>query len=246
MAGRLANKVALVIGAGGGMGTSVPFLFAREGANVVVGARRMQPLEELAGRIRAHLPAGSGALACATGDGLTGEGCAALVGAAVDRFGKLDILYSNMGEAVRGARDLEHVDDQAWRYLVDVNLSSHFFVLRAALPELRRTRGSAILVSAARTVRRGGSPGYAAAKAGLLAFVAHQARQLQTEGVRVNCICPGQIGGSQGEEDFDEPAAELARDAHPADVGYAAVYLASGEAAWVTGQWLEIDGGASL
>ena len=58
--------------------------------------------------------------------------------------------------------------------------------------------------------------------------------------------CPGSIGGSQGEADFDEPSAELARDSHPGDVGYAAVYLASDEASWLTGQWLEIDGGASL
>jgi NAD(P)-dependent dehydrogenase (short-subunit alcohol dehydrogenase family) len=228
------------------MGTSVPFLFAREGANVVVGARRIEPLEELATRIRAHLPEGGGELACAVGDGLTAEGCKALVQAAVDRFGKLDVLYSNMGEAVRGARDIEHVDDVTWRYLVDVNLSSHFFVMRAALPELKRTRGCAILVSAAASVRRGGSPGYAAAKAGLIAFVAHQARQLQSDGVRVNCICPGSIGGSQGEVDFAEPPPMLARSPHPGDVGYAAVYLASDEAAWITGQWLEVDGGESV
>jgi NAD(P)-dependent dehydrogenase (short-subunit alcohol dehydrogenase family) len=228
------------------MGTSVPYLFAREGANVVIGARRLDALEALAERIRPHLPAGSGELACATGDGLTADGCGALVQAAVDRFGTLDVVYSNMGEAVRGARDVEHVDDATWRYLVDVNLSSHFLVLRAALPELRRSRGSAILVAAAGSVRRGGSPGYAAAKAGLIAFVAHQARQLQSDGVRVNCICPGSIGGTRGDADFDEPAPMLPRDPHPADVGYAAVYLASNEAAMLTGQYLDIDGGASL
>lgn len=246
MAGRLANKVALVIGAGGGMGTSVPFLFAREGANVVVGARRLAPLEELVARIRAHLPQGAGQLACATGDGLTAAGCQTLVQAAVDRFGKLDILYSNLGDARAGDRTVDRLDEGAWRPLVDVNLGSGFLVLRAALPELRRTRGCAILVSAARGVRRGASPGYAAAKTGLLAFVEDQARRLQPEGVRVNCICPGSIGGSGGEADFEEPLAELARPPHPTDVGYAALYLASDEAAWVTGQWLEVDGGASL
>ncbi len=246
MAGRLANKVALVIGAGGGMGTSVPFLFAREGANVMIGARRIEPLEELAGRIRPHLPAGSGEIACATGDGLTDEGCRALVRATVERFGKLDVLYSNMGEAIRGARDVEQIDDKTWRYLVDVNLSSHFLTLRAALPELKRTHGNAILVSAAESVRRGGSPGYTAGKAGLIAFAAHQGGKLKSDGVRVNCICPGSIGGSQGERDFEEPPSDIARDPHPGDVGYAAVYLASDEAAWVTGQYLDIDGGAGL
>jgi 3-oxoacyl-[acyl-carrier protein] reductase len=228
------------------MGTSVPYLFAREGADVVVGARRLDPLEELAARIRPHLGEGAGSVACATGDGLTAEGCQALVAATLERFGKLDVLYSNLGEAVRGFRELEQIDDATWRYLVDVNLSSHFFMLRAALPELKRTRGNAILVAASPSVRRGGSPGYASAKAGLIAFVGHQARHLQPDGVRINCICPGSIGGSRGESDFEEPSAELAREPHPGDVGYAAVYLASNEAAWVTGQYLDIDGGASL
>jgi 3-oxoacyl-[acyl-carrier protein] reductase len=246
MAGRLANKVALVVAAGGAMGSSVPFLFAREGANVVLSARRLEPLEELAGRIRAHLPLGSGAVASATGDALTVAGCRTIVQAAVDRFGKLDIVYSNMGEAMRGSREIDEVEDGAWRYLVDVNLTSHVCVLRAALPELRRTHGNAILVAAAASVREAGAPGYAAAKAGLIAFVAHQARHLRGAGVRVNCIGPGSVGGTRGEADFAEPGAELDRAPHPGDIGYAAVYLASDEAAYITGQYLDIDGGASL
>jgi A-factor type gamma-butyrolactone 1'-reductase (1S-forming) len=244
--GRLAGKVALVVAAGGGMGTSVPFLFAREGASVVLAARRLEPLEELAARIRPHLPAGSGELACATGDGLTASGCESLVRAAVDRFGKLDAVYSNLGEALRGPRIVEDVDEETSRYLLDVNLSGHFLVLRAALPELRKTHGSAILVAAAGSVRRSAAPGYAAAKAGLIAFVAHQASQLREAGVRVNCICPGGIGPSRGEGDFHQPPPGGGRDPHPSDVGYAALFLASDEAAGVTGQWLDVDAGAGL
>jgi NAD(P)-dependent dehydrogenase (short-subunit alcohol dehydrogenase family) len=209
------------------MGTSVPFLFAREGANVVLAARRLEPLEELAGRIRPHLPAGAGDLACAAGDGLTPAGRESLVRATRDRFGKLDIVYSNLGEALRGPRIAEDVDEDTWRYLLDVNLGGHFLVLRAALPELRRTHGNAILVAAAASVRRSAAPGYAAAKAGLIAFVAHQASYLREAGVRVNCICPGGIGPSRGEGDFEQPPPAPSREPHPTDVGYAALFLAS-------------------
>lgn len=243
---RLMGKVALVLGAGGGMGTSVPYLFAREGANVVLSARRLEPLEELASRIRPHVPADGGAIACATGDSVTAEGCDGLVRATVDRFGKLDIVYCNVGDAAFRNRSVEELDDEAWRYLIDVNLTSNFAPVRAAIPELRKTRGCAILVSAAAGVRKTGSPGYAAGKAALLALTESLASRLKADGIRVNCLCPGSIGGSKGEEDFQEPAPILTRPSHPGDVGYAAVYLASDEAAWITGQFLEVDGGASL
>lgn len=243
---RLANKVALVVGAGGGMGTSVPFLLAREGAKVVLGARRPEPLKELAAQIRRRLPEGAGELAWATGDGMTADGCAALVRQAIERFGKLDVLYSNLGENLFRDRPLEELDDEAWGFLVHANLSSGFILVRAALPELRRTRGCAILVASAPSVRRRSSPAYEVAKVGLIGLTASLARRLQPDGVRVNCICPGSFGRSEGEAAFAEPPAELVRAAHPGDVGYAAVYLASDQAAWVTGQWIEVDGGASL
>jgi len=243
---RLAGKVALVIGAGGGMGSSVPFLFAREGAHVVITGRRQAPLEELAARIRPHLGEGAGEIATATGDATTREGNDAVVRAAVERFGRLDILFCNVGDAAFGDRTIEGLDDDAWRFLVDVNLTSNFAPLRSALPELRKTRGNAIFVSASPAIRQRASPGYGAAKQALLGLTTNLARRLIDDGVRVNCICPGSIGASQGETDFTEPPALLSRKAHPADVGYAAVYLASDEAAWVTGQFIDIDGGASL
>jgi 3-oxoacyl-[acyl-carrier protein] reductase len=228
------------------MGTAVPFHFAREGARVVLAARRLEPLEELAARIRPHIGNSGGEIACATGDSVSSEGCDSLVKSTVDRFGKLDIVYCNVGDAAFRDRSVEELDDEAWRYLIDINLTSNFAPVRAAVPELRKTKGCAILVSAASGVRRGGSPGYAAGKAALLALTESLAKRLKDDGIRINCICPGSIGGSKGETDFQEPPANLARGSHPGDVGYAAVYLASDEAAWITGQFLEVDGGAGL
>jgi NAD(P)-dependent dehydrogenase (short-subunit alcohol dehydrogenase family) len=241
---RLANKVALVIGAGGGMGTSVPYLFAREGAQVMLSGRRREPLEALAARIEPHLPPGAGSIRCATGDSTRGEDCERLVAETVAAFGRLNVVYCNVGDAKYGRRSVEELDDDAWRELVDVNLTSNFIPVRAAIPELRKVGGCAILVSAAPIVRGSASPGYAAAKAGLLTLTESLAQRLRPDGIRVNCICPASMGGTQGERDFEEPAAQLDRPPHPADVGYAAVYLASDEAAWVSGQFLDVDGGS--
>lgn len=228
------------------MGSSVPWLFAREGANVVLAARGLEGLELLAARIRPHLPAGAGEVACATGDATTAQGADALVRQTVDRFGKLDIVFCNVGDNAFRGKPPDEIDEAGWRYLIDVNLTSNFMPVRAALPELRKTHGSAILVAAAPHVRHRGSAGYEASKAGVLALTEHFARAAKQDGVRVNCICPGSIGPSQGDVDFTEPPAQLERGAHPGDIGYAALFLASDDAAWITGQFLDVDGGNSL
>jgi meso-butanediol dehydrogenase / (S,S)-butanediol dehydrogenase / diacetyl reductase len=244
--GRLTGKSALFIGAGGGIGSSTPYLFAREGANVMLTGRRLAPLEELADRIRPLLGVSAGELATALGDATTDAGNEEVVHAVLERFGRLDILFCNVGDAAFEDRRVEDLDEQAWHYLITVNLTSSFASLRAAIPHLRKSRGNAIFVSASENVRRRASPGYAAAKEALLGLTTNVAHRLHDDGVRVNCICPGPMGGSQGDSDFTEPPAFLNRSAHGADVGYAALYLASDEASWVTGQFIEIDGGISL
>lgn len=242
VSGRLRGKVALIVGAGGGMGTAVPALFAREGARVVLAGRRQAPLDELAAKLRVR----GGEVGVATGDAMTPDGSAALVDQTIALFGQLDVLYLNVGEYAFGDRRPHETDPDAWRYLLDVNLSSAFYPCRAALPKMIGRGGSIVVVSASESVRRGAPVGYAAAKAALLALSRRLAREYRAENIRVNCLCPGSIGGSLGDADFAPPPPNLARSAHPSDVAYCALYLASDESAWITGQMIEVDGGAGL
>ena len=239
---RLEGKVALVVGAGGGMGTAVSALFAREGAKVVVAARREGPLRELVAAIQIR----GGTAAWATGDGTTPEGAASIVEQTLRQFGRLDVLYTNLGDYAFGDHRSHETTPAEWDYLLALNLSGHFHCARAAMPELLRHGGSVVFVAATQAVYRGANSGYAAGKAGLIALTKTMARQYRTDNVRVNCICPGSIGGSQGDSDFAPPPAGLNRSAHPADVACAALYFASDESVWVTGQALDIDGGQGL
>jgi NAD(P)-dependent dehydrogenase (short-subunit alcohol dehydrogenase family) len=239
---RLDGKVALVVGAGGGMGTAVPALFAREGARVVVAARREGPMRELVAAIQAH----GGAAAWAAGDGTTAEGAASIVEQTIRHYGRLDILYSNLGDYAYGDRRPHETSPAEWDYLLALNLTGHFLCARAAIPAMLGRGGSIILVAATQAVYRGANPGYAAGKAGLVALTKSLARQYRADNIRVNCICPGSIGGSHGDDDFADPPAILDRNAHPADIAHAGLYFASDTAAWITGQALDVDGGQGL
>jgi 3-oxoacyl-[acyl-carrier protein] reductase len=243
-AGRLAGKVAVIAGAGGAMGTAVAAAYVREGARVLLVARRAAPLEALAAELGAAVP-GAGVAVCAA-DLVTAEGAAAMAAAAVERFGRLDVLYNNLGDSAFGSVPPHEVTGEAWAYLLRINLEAAFLCTRAVLPAMLDQRaGSIVHVSAAERVRLRANPGYAAAKAGLVELCRRLARAYRDDGVRVNCICPGGMGNDVGAA-FDPPPPALGRGAHPADVAGAAVFFAADESAWVTGQTLEVDGGRGL
>lgn len=240
---RLRNKVALIVGAGGPMGTAVATLFAQEGAKVILAARRPEPLQELAQRIART----GGEATFVTGDALTLDGAQRMVACALDRYGRLDILYHNVGDYAFGDKPLAETDDSEWRYLVDVNLNSAFFPCRFAVPALRQSGGGVIvLVSAALTVRQNAHAGYAAAKAGLIGLTHNLARALKPFNIRVHCLCPAGIGQLKSSGCIGLPTPNLNRSGEPEDVAYAALFLCSDEAAWLTGVVLDIDGGARL
>lgn len=240
---RLRNKVALIVGAGGPMGTAVATLFAQEGAKVVLAARRREPLQALADRIT-HL---GGEVTFVMGDALTQDGAQRMIAHTLDRYGRLDILYHNIGDHAFGDKPLAATEEREWRYLVDVNLNSAFFPCRFAIPVLQQGGGGVIvLVSAAPTVRQRAHAGYAAAKAGLIGMVLNLAHALKPFNIRVHCLCPAGIGQLKSADRIGLPTPTLNRTGEPEDVAYAALFLCSDEAAWLTGVVLDIDGGARL
>lgn len=240
---RLKGKVALIVGAGGPMGTAVSTLFAQEGAKVVLAARREEPLRALSDRIQQL----GGEATFVTGDALTEEGAQQMVTHTLERFGRLDILYHNVGDYAFGDLSLTETNESQWRYLIDINLNSAFLPCRFAIPAMQQTGGGVIvLVSAASSLRLRAHPGYAAAKAGLIGLTLNLARTLKPFNIRVHCLCPSGIGQLKSADRIGLPTPTLNRSGEPEDVAYAALFLCSDEASWLTGLVLDIDGGASL
>jgi 3-oxoacyl-[acyl-carrier protein] reductase len=240
---RLKGKVALIVGAGGPMGTAVSTLFAQEGAKVVLAARRKEPLKALAERIRQI----GGEASFVTGDALTYEGAQRMVAHAIDSYGRIDILYHNIGDYAFGDKSLPDTEESEWRYLINVNLNSIFLPCRFAIPMMRQDGGGVIVfVSAAKKVRQRAHPAYAAAKTGLIGLTKNLALALKPFNIRVHCLCPSNIGQLKSTDRIGLPTLNLNRTGEPEDVAYVALFLCSDEAAWLTGLVVDIDGGARL
>ncbi len=185
------------------------------------------------------------------GDVTRASACDAMVGAVVERWGGLDILHNNVG--IESRKDLLETAEDEWDRLMEVDLKSMFLASRSAVPRMiDRGGGSIICVSSVAALRGHGHTAYAAAKAGVIGFVQSVAVQLGPKGVRINAIAPGTVWTPMVES-LGAEARERRRRATPLgtegtgwDVGWGAVYLASDEARWVTGQTLVIDAGLSL
>jgi 3-oxoacyl-[acyl-carrier protein] reductase len=240
---RLDRKVALIAGAGGRQGTAVPLLFAREGARLVLAGLDEAEVERLASRT-----VQGGGEAVALGVDLTREEDAeAAVRLAVDTFGRIDILYNNTGIYIAGDKRVHETSLDEWNAIINVDLRSHFFCAKYALAVMaRQTSGAVINVAAARAARLGGNAAYAAAKAGIISMTKKLAKEYVRDNVRVNCICPTNIQKSPDPDNPQLPQAMLARSGTPEDVAYAALFLASDEATWITGTALVVDGGAEV
>ena len=250
--GRLKGKTAIVTGAGSrgpglGNGKAAAILFAREGARVLCVDATPERAEETAKQI-----AQEGGEAAVFAANVTRKAeCEAMVQTALDRWSAVDILHNNVG--IESRRTLFEVTEEEWDQVMAVDLKSMLLATQAAArPMVERGRGSIICVSSVAAMRGHGRTAYAAAKAGVIGFVRTCAAQLGPKGVRVNAIAPGQVWTPMVEDVGPElrekrrRASVLGTEGEGWDVGWAAVYLASDEARWVTGQTLVVDGGLTI
>ena len=241
----LIDKVAVVTGASRGIGRCTALALAAQGADLVVAARSLQPLQELVAEIEAM---GRKALAV-TGDAAVTEDADKLIAAAVAKFGKVDILVNNAGITRDGL--LLRMKDEDWDAVLDTNLKGAFVLSRAAAKLMSKQRSGRI-INISSVVGEMGNPGqanYCASKAGLIGLTKSVARELARRGVTVNAITPGFIETDMT-NDLSEKARQdltaqipLGRLGQAEDIAQAVVYLASAQAGYITGQVLGVNGG---
>jgi NAD(P)-dependent dehydrogenase (short-subunit alcohol dehydrogenase family) len=251
MSGRLAGKAAIVTGAAQGIGLGIARVFAAEGASVVIADNNAPAGLAAAETLRADgLP-----VAFYAADVTRAEEVAALVDYTIARCGRLDIVVNNAG--VVAVQTVEESSVEEWDQVMAVNVRSIFLTTKYALPHLRAAGGGSILnvASVSSFVAQQGTPAYCASKGAALMLTKSLALDYARERIRVNCICPGITDTPMLRyhvRHADDPDAHLRQRLervptgamlYPEDMGRAALFLCSDEAAGITGASLVVDGG---
>jgi 3-oxoacyl-[acyl-carrier protein] reductase len=247
----LAGKVAIVTGSSRGIGRAIALSLAGEGCKVVLCARGAAALDAAVAQAQ-----GQGAALGVVADVTAEAGVAALVTAALDGFGGIDIVVNNVGGS--GARDLAGADEDDFRAVLERNLFPAVRVSRAALPHLRaRGGGVIVMISSIYGREAGGAPSYNVAKAGEISLAKAMARELAPEQIRVLSVAPGSVlfpGSGWDRRQKADPAgiaAFVARDipagrfGRPEEIADVVTFLCSPRASWVTGACIPVDGGQS-
>lgn len=240
------QRVALVTGAGQGIGVEIARLLAETGAAVAVNDVIAERAEESA----AAIEAAGGRAAAVPGDVSQPEGAEAIVAATEERLGAVDILVNNAGICTRGRTWELPIED--WDRIIAVNLRGTFLMSRAVVPGMM-TRGWGRIINISSVAGKMGgllvSSAYAASKGGVLAFTKSLAREVAGKGVTVNAVCPATVAVGMSdqftpeEQEWMAQSIPLGRLAEARDIAAAVAFLASDDAGFITGEAMDVNGG---
>jgi NAD(P)-dependent dehydrogenase (short-subunit alcohol dehydrogenase family) len=246
--GRLAGRIAVVSGAANGIGRASALRLAREGADLAIIDREGDPLRELAGGIEAL---GRGVLPIVA-DWTDAAAVRDAFAAARRRFGRVDILFNNVGQSARErASEFHRSTEDTWRFVIEISLLTTMRATREVVEEMRSRRSGRIINMSTESAFYGdvGMVDYAAAKMGVVGFTRSLARELAPFQVNVNAVCPGAIRTRAHDRlpreviDRVRGSVPMGYVAEPDDVAGVVAFLASDDARYVTGQSILIDGG---
>ena len=246
---QLNGRVALITGAGGGIGRETAVLLAREGAKVAAADVRLEAAQDTAQAVRS---AGSASLALEL-DVTSAESAERTVATVQEQLGIVDVLVNSAG--IYRIGDYRAVDPDAWRQLLEINLTGTYLMCRAVLPGMiERGRGSIVNLASisGRTKSTLAAPSYVASKSGVIGLTMSLASQSAAYGVRVNAVAPGptdtdMIRGLPAEQQAKLlPTIPMGRLATAGEIASAIVFLASDAASFITGETLNVNGGGFM
>jgi NAD(P)-dependent dehydrogenase (short-subunit alcohol dehydrogenase family) len=246
--GRLAGRVAFVSGAANGIGRASALRMAQEGADLIVVDREREPLQ----RVRDEIESVGRSVLAMEADWTDAAAVRQVFGAARDRFGRIDILFNNVGQSARERASEFHLsEEETWRFVIEISLVTTMRATRLVVEEMRQRRSGRIVNMSTESAFYGdvGFVDYAAAKMGVVGFTRSLARELAPHHVNVNAVCPGAIRTRAHDRlprdviDRVRTSVPMGFVAEPEDVAGVVAFLASDDARYVTGQSILIDGG---
>lgn len=249
---KLQGKTVIITGASSGIGAATAQLFASEGANLVIGARRQDRLDHIADLAREQ----GATVVTQVGDVQDEAYAEKLVELAISRFGQLDVAFNNAG-IIGQAGPVTAMSADEWGKVIQTNLTSAFYGAKHQIPVMQKAGSGSVIFTSSFVGHTIGFPGmaaYGASKAGLIGLTQCLATEYGAAGVRINALLPGGTKTNMVGDFSDNPDAEsqiasfhaLKRMADPMEIAKAALFLASGESSFVTGSAVLVDGGNSI